>query len=137
MACPFFYPVAQLDTNYWAVPPRLPLGDAYSGECRAQDSSFQPDENTTRQFCNLGYGRGVCERFPSNAESDAVRFHIAGETAGLIRIQYIVEKDCWPREHGTFECSIPSQELTGGMADDILRRQVATFVASYRRRCGK
>ena len=137
MACPYFYPVARLETNYWAVPPRLPLGDAYSGECRAQESSFQPDEKTARQFCNLGYGRGGCERFPSNAEADAVRFHIAGEAAGLIRIQYIVEKDCWPREHGTFECSMPSLELSGGVADEILRRQLVTFVESYRRRCGK
>jgi hypothetical protein len=137
MACPYFYPVARLDTNYWAVSPRLPLGDAYSGECRAQESSFQPDEKTARQFCNLGYGRGGCARFPSDAEADAVRFHIAGEAAGLIRIQYIVEKDCWPREHGTFECSMPSQELSGGVADEILRRQLVTFVESYRRRCGK
>jgi hypothetical protein len=136
MACPYFYPVARLDTNYWAVPPRLPLGDAYSGECRAQESSFQPDEKTARQFCNLGYGRGGCERFPSNAEADAVRFHIAGEAAGLIRIQYIVEKDCWPHEHGTFECSLHSPELSDGVPDEILHRQLVTFIESYRRRCG-
>ena len=75
--------------------------------------------------------------FPADAEADAIRFHIAGETAGLIRIQYIVEKDCWPREHGTFECSMASQELSGSAADEILRRQASAFVESYRRRCGK
>lgn len=137
MACPYFYPLARLDTNYWAVPPRLPLGDAYSGECRAQESSFQPDEKTARQLCNLGYGRGSCERFPGNAEADAIRFHIAGEAAGLVRIQYIVEKDRWPREHGTFECSMASQELFSSVADETLRRQASAFVESYRRRCRK
>ena len=137
MACPYFYPVARLETNYWAVPPRLPLGDAYSGECRAQESSFQPDENTARQFCNLGYGRGACERFPDNAEADAVRFHIASEAAAFIRIQYVVEKDCWPRDHGTVECSLPSQTFPGGLADEILGRQLGAFVESYRRRCGQ
>ena len=137
MACPYFYPVARLETNYWAVPPRLPLGDAYSGECRAQESSFQPDEKTARQFCNLGYGRGCCERFPDNAPADAVRFHIDNESPGSIRIQYIVEKDCWPHEHGTFEYSMHSPELSGGVADEILHRQLVTFIESYRRRCGK
>jgi hypothetical protein len=137
MACPYFYPVARLETNYWAVPPRLPLGDAYSGECRARESSFQPDEKTARQFCNIGYGRGCCERFPSDAEADAVRFHIAREAAGLIRIQYIVEKDCWPHEHGTFEYSMHSPELSGGVTDEILHRQASAFVESYRRRCVK
>jgi hypothetical protein len=137
MACPYFYPVARLEANYWAVAPRLPLGDTYTGECRSQTSSVQPNEETTRQFCNVGYGRGSCERFPASAPADAVRFHIAAETAGTLRIQYVIEKDCRPQEHGTVECSMPSRELSGSVTDQLLRRQLSAFVESYLRRCAE
>ncbi len=136
MACPHFYPVARLETNTWAVPPRLPLGDAYAGECRAQATSFQPDETTTREICNVGYGRECCERFPQDAGADAIRFHVMTDAGGLIRIQYIFEKNCWPREHGVFEFPLTSQELSDG-PDAILRRQATTFLDSYRRRKAK
>ena len=137
MACPYFYPVARLETNRWAVPPRLPLGDAYSGECRAEEASFQPDETMLQQCCNLGYGRGRCQHFPNCAEADAVRFHVAGETEAWIRIQYIVEKDCWPVLYGTTVFSIVTREFSAALPDEILRRQASAFIESYRRRCGK
>lgn len=136
MACPYFYPVARFETSSWVVAPRLPLGDAYSGECRAADTPFQPEEARLRQICNLGYGRSRCERFPEAAEADAVRFHVAGDAGELIRIQYVFEKDCWPREHGVFECSSVERELVGGPEHTILRRQAAAFVESYLRRRG-
>jgi hypothetical protein len=137
MACPYFYPEALLQMDYWAVPPRLPLGDAYSGECRAQDAGFRPDEKTARHVCNLGYGRGSCGRLPADASGDAVRFHVAAETPQMLRIQYVLEKDCWPQEHRIFEWSKLSQEISGELPDEILRRQLGAFVESYRRRCAE
>jgi hypothetical protein len=136
MACPFFYPVARFETDTWAVPPRLPLGDPYSGECRAADASFQPDENHLRHICNLGYGRSRCDRFPETSSSDAVRFHLTPESGDLIRIQFVFEKECWPKEHGVFECHGSSANLTGGPDDQILRKQAAAFIESYLRRKG-
>jgi len=136
MACPYFYPVARLETNYWAVPPRCPLGDAYAGQCRSSGVDYLPDETTLRDYCNFGYGRGRCGRFPSSAEADAARFHIAGEFGGVIRIQYVLEKDCWPILYGTADFSIVTQEFSGGPPDEILRRQVAVFVECYQRRKG-
>jgi hypothetical protein len=133
MACPYFRPTARLETNSWIVPPRLPLGDAFTGECRADAGAFQPDEARLRQCCNVGYGRAACERFPRGAKHDAVRFHIANDAGGLIRIQYVFEEACWPREHGILMCSAATREMTG--ADDaILKSQAAAFVESYLRR---
>jgi hypothetical protein len=134
MACPYFYPVARFETSGWAVPPRLPLGDAFSGECRAPGDTFQPEETHVRQICNLGNGRGVCEHFPAAEGTDAVRFHVAADSAQLIRIQYVFEQDCWPREHGVFEYSIAAHDLTSGPAGAILRRQASAFLESYLRR---
>ncbi len=134
MACPFFYPVARFETSSWAVPPRLPLGAAYAGECRASSAGFQPDEARLRETCNLGYGRLSCDQFPEQAAVDAVRFHVAQDAGELIRIQYVFEKDCWPQEHGVLECSAVSREFSGGPDDTVLRRQAAAFVESYLRR---
>jgi len=135
MACPYFYPLARFETTSWVVPPRLPLGDPFAGECRAGDTSFQPDEDKVRQVCNLGYGRGRCERFPDAADADAVRFHVSTDAGELIRIQYSYEKDCWPRKHGTIECS-NAGVVSSEPANAILRRQAAAFVESYVRRRG-
>jgi hypothetical protein len=124
MACPYFFPVARFESSPWSVPPRLPLGDAFSGECRAPGSPSQPDESRLREVCNLGYGRYSCAQFPSAAAADAVRFHITQDAGELIRIQYVLEKDCWPVEHG----------MTDASANEILRRQADAFAESYRRR---
>jgi hypothetical protein len=134
MACPYFYPVARFETSYWVVPPRLPLGDPYTGECRATDIAFQPEESRVRQICNLGYGRGRCDRFPEAAVTDAVRFHIAGDAGELIRIQYVFEKDCWPQDRGMVECSSATGNLSSGPDNAVLRKQAAAFVESYLRR---
>jgi hypothetical protein len=128
MACPYFYPVARFETSPWSVPPRLPLGDAFSGECRAPGNSAQPDEMRIREICNLGYGRDRCEQFPAASVADAIRFHIAedvAEDAGeLIKIQYVFEKDCWPGEHGIVHTS----------ACATLQRQAEAYLESYLRR---
>lgn len=136
MACPYFYPLARFETASWVVPPRLPLGDPFAGECRAGDTAFQPGEDKVRQVCNLGYGRGRCDRFPAPADADAVRFHVASDAGELIRIQYSYEKDCWPREHGMIECSKAEGVVSSEPVNAILRRQAAAFVESYVRRRG-
>ncbi|HLG99514.1 MAG TPA: hypothetical protein VKX49_24615 [Bryobacteraceae bacterium] len=132
MACPYFYPEARLENGPWVVPPRLPLGDAYIGKCRAGASAFQPEEMHVRQVCNSGYGRGCCDRFPENAPHDAVRFHVAEDSGGLIRIRYVFEKECWPRDNGILECAAVSLKIHG-TADEILRSQALAFAGSYLR----
>jgi len=85
-----------------------------------------------RQVCNLGYGRGCCDRFPQSAAVDAVRFHVSNDRGKLVRIQYVFEKDCWPKEHGAFECV--NSVVSSGPDDEVLRKQAAAFLESYLRR---
>jgi hypothetical protein len=128
MACPYFYPVARFESSPWDVPPRLPLGDAFSGECRAPGMRMAPDATRQREICNVGYGRYGCEQFPRESRADAIRFHVANQMdAGgqeLIQIQYILEKDCWPVEQG----------MVDGSAHETLRRQAEVFAEVYLRR---
>jgi len=140
MACPYFFPTARLENGSWVIPPRVPLGDAYAGECRAMPAGFhpgaagfQPDEPHLRNFCNVGYGRGACVQFPRDAGADAIRFHIREESSALIRIQYVTEKECWPAGSGAIEYSIASREIQGDV-DAVVARQAAVFVESYLRR---
>jgi hypothetical protein len=125
MACPYFYPLARFDSSPWSIPPRLPLGDAFSGECRAPGTSAQPDETQVREVCNTGYGRGRCERFPAESGADAIRFHVAADSGELVKIQYVFERDSWPGEHG---------EIDFAASPAILRRQAEAFRESYFRR---
>lgn len=96
-------------------------------------AGLQPDESHLRSFCNVGYGRGACVRFPRDAGADAIRFHIREESSALIRIQYVAEKECWPAGGGAVEYSIASREIVGS-ADPIVARQAGVFVESYLRR---
>ena len=115
------------------ISPRLPLGDAYAGECRASNPSIYPDEERLRVCCNTGYSRGRCDLFPENTETDAIRFNIAEDSAQLIRIQYIFEKNCWPAEQGTLMYLKASQKLAGE-SDEIVHSQAIAFVDSFLRR---
>lgn len=87
-----------------------------------------------REFCNFGYGRSRCKCFPITAKTDAVRFQIVGEFGDVIRIHYVSEKDCWPVAYGTADLSVTTNEFAAAPEDEILRRQAAVFVESYRRR---
>ncbi len=128
MACPYFYPVARLEEDLWAVPPRLPLLDAYSGECRATSGA------TTRTTCSTGYARGRCEHFPPSSGCDAVRFHVMSDSADAIRLKYVLEKACWPGDNGDLEYSLPEHAFRTLPGDAILARQAEAFLESYLRR---
>ena len=133
MACPYFHPVARFESSPWSVPPRLPLGDAFSGVCRAPGTSVQPDETRMREVCNTGLGHHGCEHFPSDAAADAIRFHVAADAGALIQLQYVFEKDCWPAEHGKLEYSV-TRGFSQAPVHAALHAQAQAFIDSYLRR---
>jgi hypothetical protein len=78
----------------------MPLGDAWSGVCRAAAAGeWLPDPQTVQQFCNFGYAREKCARVPVDGP-DAVRFGISNDREDLIRIYWVMEKDHLPFAHG-------------------------------------
>ena len=132
MPCPYFYPVGQLG---WPNAPRLPLGDAYTGLCRADpDAQMDPDPVALRDLCNLGYARGRCMHFPAGAGPDAVRFSVARDAGGLVQICWVRERDHHPFDHGRLEYSQEAQSFTGGIAEESVRQQAQAYVSSYLRR---
>jgi hypothetical protein len=134
MACPFFHPSAPLVAQSGAETAMYPLGDCWTGECRAgADAVFTPEREQLRTVCNFGYARGGCERFPGGDGADAVRFTISRDDGASIGIYYVMERDHHPYAHGPLEYS----RATGGFgaaAGDELRPLAEAYIASYLRR---
>jgi hypothetical protein len=118
MACPFFLPRVRLDDSAWDPPPRMPLGAAWSGVCSLAPSEEIP-EPRLREMCNLGYARGICARFPPDAQADAHRFSFQSNG----EVVYVIEKRHAPVKHGV---------STGTFADPVLEAQVTAFQASFK-----
>jgi hypothetical protein len=134
VACPFFFPVSIMVSDAFVIAPRLPLGEFFVGECRAQAEAIAPSAEVMRSSCSNGYGRGFCDRFPSEAAVDAVRFHITEPAPELLRIQFVLEKSCWPASHGFLEYSRADRRFLTSHSDAIVQRQAEVFVGSFESR---
>ena len=115
MPCPFFLPEELLDASGWAIAPRTPLGKARGGKCVADAKNpVRPDLDTLWNWCNFGYARGSCVRFPSSQPDDAVRFaRING------KLSWIVEQEHSPARFGELNDETP----------ELIRLQAAAFEA--------
>jgi len=120
----------------------LPLGDAWDGVCRAVPGPpWKPGDAVLRSLCNLGYARGNCHRFPSDAGPDAVRFAVSRDDGATVCIHYVVERDHHPFVHGPLEYSLAGAAFVNPPAGEIVGRQARAYVESYLRRkkeaCGR
>jgi hypothetical protein len=136
MACPYFYPVERHVGDL--VPPSaiLPLGDAWSGVCRAGAGPPQrPAEAQLRPLCYFGYARGRCDRFPpDDAGPDAVRFTIANDDGASLGIYYVQERDHHPFAYGPLQYSLVGHSFLQQPSDETLARQAEAYTESYLRR---
>ena len=131
--CPFFAPTKPAD--WIGTYPRLPLGEAWEGECGAGEAGFEPQGVLLFEACNTGYGRTRCPRFPADSTRDSVRFHVTGAAGDKWRMIFVYERDCRPVEHGELEV-----EKTGGAAlgdGEILMRQARAYARTHAARGGR
>jgi hypothetical protein len=132
MSCPFFYPTERLDQTLWPHPGRLPLGAGFAGICRARPGEdCRPTTATLRDWCNLGYGAAGCGRFPGQAEPEAVRFAVRRDAAGVVEIQYVVERAHLPCESGTLEFEPAGGRFRTAPGNTLLARQAQVYVDNY------
>jgi len=134
MACPWFYPVERLKPGPGKKSPPAPLGDLQSGICHAA-AEWAPDPDTLQHLCNFGYAREKCPRFPADGP-DAVRFSIAQDQDGLIRIYWVVENNHLPFTHGRLEYSRTEACFRSSHSDARITQQAQAYVDSYLRRKG-
>lgn len=120
MACPFFLP-------------DLPLSDFsgfYTGECAADvfGSSIGPG---TLRCCNTGYAREACAR-AAESESDAFRFLVKAERAGIVDVAWSSERNHHPVAVGTLAVD-PAQAA----GRDPLERQARACAVAYIAQAGR
>jgi len=115
----------------------MPLGDAWSGVCRAEAAGeWLPDAGTIQQYCNFGYAREKCPHVPAEA-ADAVRFGISSDHDGLVRIYWVAEKDHAPMGHGPLDYSREEGAFRGAHPDACVQQQAQAYLSSYLRRKGE
>jgi hypothetical protein len=113
----------------------LPLGDAWVGFCRAApDQPFQPGDALLAAFCNIGYARGHCARFPADCGPDAARFTVVSGARAALRLYYVLERDHRPFAHGPLEFSVARNELTTPADGAWTAAQARAYATSYLRR---
>jgi hypothetical protein len=131
VACPYFFPKEKCFTVGWAFPGRLPLGAGFSGTCCAvAKAEVAPDDNTLRDFCNLGHAHG-CSRMPPQRRADSVRLAVAKDTGERIVLNYVYDLDHLPVEHGQLEYDCAQQCWLATSADACLQRQAECYLAVY------
>ena len=136
MACPYFYPVERHAGDLSAPSTILPLGDAWSGICRAAAGQpRQPEEAQLRPLCYFGYARGRCNRFPADDSGpDAVRFTIASDDGASLGLYYVMERDHHPFAHGPLQYARGENRFLPEPPGEIFARQAEAYVESYLRR---
>jgi hypothetical protein len=113
----------------------LPLGDMWTGVCRANPGqAAEPDASTQQHLCNFGYARGACPHFPLSDGPDAIRFTVSRDDQAGIRLYYVFERDHHPFAHGPLLYSRENGGSLHHQTDENLARQANAYVASYRRR---
>jgi hypothetical protein len=86
-----------------------------------------------REFCNLGYAV-ACPNLPGTRDWDAVRFSVAGASAGQIKLRYTCELNHAPVEHGTLTYELERESWREAHSDARINRLAASYMHAYRAR---
>jgi hypothetical protein len=133
MACPYFVPLRRDDLRSGALGIPLPLGDAWTGICKAAESL--PEPAILDPLCWFGYARGRCRHFPEqDAGPDAVRFAVRRDDGASLNLYYVLERDHHPFAHGEIGYSVDGRRLLEPSVSETLQCQAEAYVDSYLRR---
>ncbi len=134
MCCPFFSPRQRRAAGGSDASALLPLGDAWTGVCLAQPGNAAEPGDARLSLCNLGYARGICERFPAATAADAVRFAIASDDGHSLEIHFAMERGHHPRDHGRIVYRIAEGTFEPPLQEAAFASQARACAASYLRR---
>ena len=130
MACPFFMPTQRASELLWPHPARLPLGDAWRGQCTAGSVAATPSDSELKECCNLGYARN-CPRLPAERAYDAIRFCVACDREGVVMLQYVGEANHLPVSHGTLCFETKGGVWRAKHEDARVQRMAECFLETY------
>jgi hypothetical protein len=136
MACPFFMPDERF-TSDWPFPQRLPLGAGWTGICTAPGhDGVRPSDAELHSGCNLGYARS-CTRLPADRHADAVRFALAEEGDGILRVLFACEREYLPAGYGELLYDTVSGSWLQAHDDPRIQRMAECYVQAQKERRGR
>jgi hypothetical protein len=132
MPCPCFEPQRAI-TQRTQRNVRLPLIDAYEGQCHAPERPGVPSGDVLFRFCNQGYSRGFCSYFPSGETRSALRYSIQGRSDTVLDVICIEESDHSPVRWFPLKYSLDTDALQPDPADICIATQARAFCRGYLR----
>lgn len=116
---------------------RLPLIDEYDGVCRANCEPVTAPSELRFSYCNHGYSRGGCDRFPSHEELCCLRYDVVGRSETTLSVICIEERNYAPVRWHRVQYLFASDEFDPELADGCMRAQALAFCRSFVSRFGR
>ena len=133
MPCPYFEPQTIVrDAQHPRA--RLPLLDEYDGLCRAQAIPLHAPTELRFAYCNQGYSRGYCGRFPADDGRSGLRYTITSRNAATLEILWIEEQEFVPLRWHSVRYLPASSQFDPEPSNECMRAQLLAFCRSYLRR---
>ncbi len=133
MPCPYFEPQRVASDPQHATA-RLPLLEEYDGLCHALGEPLGVAPTLRFQYCNHGYSRGSCERFPAGETRSGVRYTVVRQTAAALEILCVEERDYAPLRWHSLQYFFDTECIDPELPDHCIRAQILAFCRSYRKR---
>jgi hypothetical protein len=129
MPCPYFEPRNIVEPRRPNA--RLPLIDEYDGLCHADSAPVEAPVEVRFRYCNHGYSRGCCERFPSVETRSSLRYTVVRHTGSALDLICIEEQNYTPLRWRALQYLLESECLEPEIDDACMRAQAVAFCRSY------
>lgn len=130
MPCPYFAPaspVPQLESTGG----RLPLIDAFFGDCHATEIPSPAPAGILIPCCNHGYSRAECPNFPAADDRSALRYSVVRRSPEFLDLVVIVERGYTPVTWQAVRYFIESGLLEPACPDICTQAQALAFSKAY------
>jgi hypothetical protein len=130
MPCPFFAP-RNIVAKQQNVNARLPLLDEYDGLCHARPEPIEAPAELRFRYCNHGYSKGSCDRFPSGEVRSSVRYDVLRQSRSALELVCIEEQNYAPLRWHTIQYFLGRERLEPEVDDVCTQAQAIAFCRSY------
>jgi hypothetical protein len=86
------------------------------------------------RYCNHGYSRGCCERFPDAEPRSGLRYSIVARTVAGLQVLCVEERNYAPSHWQSVRYFVEGERLEPEPRDRCLQAQLLAFCRSYLKR---
>lgn len=93
-------------------------------------AGVEAEEAELKEFCNIGYANS-CAHLPTDRKADAVRFAVARDGSSTLSLDWVMEREHLPVEHGTLEYDASAQRWSVAHEDPCVQRMAECYIETY------